>query len=218
MQLVVRTALPPDRLAAGIRMALRPIDPKLPVSEFQTLAGFSRQSGIATAISGAAAGRIRGFRLGTRFPRDLRRDLVFGESTSTGNWHSDGAGSVRHRPANPDSAPDAWIGRPGARLGNGSVSSSIDRARKPVVRGNVRRSSHIHRYGNAAYCGGCRRRVYSRPESIPNRSDGCIAIELRDTPLPLLPCKRENTPSRGGSCSAFLKTLRAPEAFHGALI
>ncbi|MGH9595064.1 MAG: ABC transporter permease, partial [Bryobacteraceae bacterium] len=37
MQLVVRTALPPDRLAAGIRMALRPIDPRLPVSEFQTL-------------------------------------------------------------------------------------------------------------------------------------------------------------------------------------
>jgi predicted permease len=37
MQLVVRTALPPDRLAAGIRMALRPIDPRLPVREFQTL-------------------------------------------------------------------------------------------------------------------------------------------------------------------------------------
>jgi predicted permease len=37
MQLVVRTALPPDRLAAGIRTALRPIDPNLPVREFQTL-------------------------------------------------------------------------------------------------------------------------------------------------------------------------------------
>jgi len=34
---VVRTALPPDSLAAGIRTALRPIDPNLPVSEFQTL-------------------------------------------------------------------------------------------------------------------------------------------------------------------------------------
>jgi predicted permease len=39
MELVVRTALPPDGLAAGIRMALRPIDPNLPVSEFQTLQG-----------------------------------------------------------------------------------------------------------------------------------------------------------------------------------
>jgi ABC-type lipoprotein release transport system permease subunit len=36
MELVVRTTLPPDSLAAGIRMALRPIDPNLPVSEFQT--------------------------------------------------------------------------------------------------------------------------------------------------------------------------------------
>lgn len=36
MQLVVRTALPPDRLAAGIRNALRPIDPNLPVREFVT--------------------------------------------------------------------------------------------------------------------------------------------------------------------------------------
>jgi predicted permease len=36
MQLVVRTALPPASLAAGIRTALRPIDPNLPVREFVT--------------------------------------------------------------------------------------------------------------------------------------------------------------------------------------
>jgi predicted permease len=36
MQLVVRTALSPDSLAAGIRTALRPIDPNLPVREFVT--------------------------------------------------------------------------------------------------------------------------------------------------------------------------------------
>jgi predicted permease len=36
MQLVVRTALPPDSLATGIRAALRPIDPNLPVREFVT--------------------------------------------------------------------------------------------------------------------------------------------------------------------------------------
>ena len=35
MQLVVRTALPPGSLAAGIRTALRPIDPNLPVRDFQ---------------------------------------------------------------------------------------------------------------------------------------------------------------------------------------
>lgn len=36
MQLVVRTALPPDSLVEGIRTALRPIDPNLPVRDFQT--------------------------------------------------------------------------------------------------------------------------------------------------------------------------------------
>jgi predicted lysophospholipase L1 biosynthesis ABC-type transport system permease subunit len=36
MQLVVRTALPPESLAAGMRTALRPVDPNLPVREFQT--------------------------------------------------------------------------------------------------------------------------------------------------------------------------------------
>jgi predicted permease len=39
MILVVRTTLPPDSLAASIRVALRPIDPNLPVAEFQTLQG-----------------------------------------------------------------------------------------------------------------------------------------------------------------------------------
>jgi ABC-type lipoprotein release transport system permease subunit len=39
MELVVRTALPPAGLADAIRTALRPIDPNLPVTEFQTLQG-----------------------------------------------------------------------------------------------------------------------------------------------------------------------------------
>ena len=39
MELVVRTALPLENLAAGVRTALRPVDPNLPVSEFQTLQG-----------------------------------------------------------------------------------------------------------------------------------------------------------------------------------
>jgi len=40
MNLVVRTLLPPERLAVGIRAALRPIDPNLPMSEFKTLQEF----------------------------------------------------------------------------------------------------------------------------------------------------------------------------------
>ena len=39
MRLVVRTTLPPDSLAAGLRIALRPLDPNLPIAEFQTLQG-----------------------------------------------------------------------------------------------------------------------------------------------------------------------------------
>jgi predicted permease len=38
-RLVVRTTLPPDSLAAGLRTALRPLDPNLPVADFQTLQG-----------------------------------------------------------------------------------------------------------------------------------------------------------------------------------
>jgi predicted permease len=39
MNLVVRTVLPPEKLADELRTALRPIDPNLPVSDFQTLQG-----------------------------------------------------------------------------------------------------------------------------------------------------------------------------------
>jgi predicted permease len=39
MELVVRTALPPASLAGGMRTALQPIDPNLPVNTFQTLQG-----------------------------------------------------------------------------------------------------------------------------------------------------------------------------------
>jgi predicted permease len=37
LDLVVRTALPPDRMAAAVRAALRPMDPNLPANEFRTL-------------------------------------------------------------------------------------------------------------------------------------------------------------------------------------
>jgi predicted permease len=37
LDLVVRTALPPDRMATALRAALRPMDPNLPANEFRTL-------------------------------------------------------------------------------------------------------------------------------------------------------------------------------------
>jgi predicted permease len=39
MELVVRTSLPPDTMAASIREALRRVDPNLPIGEFRTLQG-----------------------------------------------------------------------------------------------------------------------------------------------------------------------------------
>jgi predicted permease len=39
MHLVMRTVLPPEQLAAGVRAALRAIDPNLPVRDFTTLQG-----------------------------------------------------------------------------------------------------------------------------------------------------------------------------------
>ena len=59
MRLVVRTTLLPDSLAASIRMALRPIDPNLPVTEFQTLEGLvdkavSPRRFLVTLLSGFA--------------------------------------------------------------------------------------------------------------------------------------------------------------------
>jgi predicted permease len=44
IQLVVRTVLPPARLATAVRAALRPLDPNLPVNEFQTLQGLVDQA------------------------------------------------------------------------------------------------------------------------------------------------------------------------------
>jgi ABC-type antimicrobial peptide transport system permease subunit len=39
MRLIVRTTMPPASLATSIKLALRPIDPNLPVTDFQTLQG-----------------------------------------------------------------------------------------------------------------------------------------------------------------------------------
>jgi hypothetical protein len=50
MHLVVRTTLPPSNLATSIKLALRPIDPNLPVTDFQTLQSLADKVGFAAAL------------------------------------------------------------------------------------------------------------------------------------------------------------------------
>ena len=128
MELVVRTALPPDGLAAAIRTALRPIDPNLPIGQFQTLQDLVDQAVsprrfLVMLLAGFAAFALLLASLG-----NLRRDFLFGKSARAGNWNSDGTGCVRQGPAEPHSSPDAGIGRAGTRLGNGGVAGSFGRA------------------------------------------------------------------------------------------
>ncbi len=95
MQLVVRTTLPPENLAAELRTVLRPVDPNLPVREFQTFQNLVDKAVSPRRFLVLLAGRFRGFRPGARFAGDLRGDFVLGQSTGAGNRDPHGAGSVR---------------------------------------------------------------------------------------------------------------------------
>ena len=95
MKLVVRTALPPDSLAAGIRTALRPTRSKSPGHRVSNASGVGRQSSVATAFSGHTAVRICGVRVVACIARDLRADFLFGESAHQRNWYTYGVGSER---------------------------------------------------------------------------------------------------------------------------
>ena len=96
MQLVVRTALPPDSLAAGIRAALRPIDPNLPVREFVTFQDLVDKAVSPRRFLVLLLGGIRSFRLDTGVAGDLCRDFVFSEPAGAGDWDSNGARRLRH--------------------------------------------------------------------------------------------------------------------------
>lgn len=90
MKLVVRTTLPTANLAAGLREALRPLDPNLPVTEFQSLQNLvdkvvSPRRFLVMLLSGFA-----GFV--TRFAGGLPADLLLRESAHKGNWNTSGLG------------------------------------------------------------------------------------------------------------------------------
>ncbi len=152
MQLAVRTALPPDSLAEGIRTALRPINPNLPVRDFQTfqdlvdkavsprrallllLGGFAAFAlvlaslGIYAVISYSVSQRVQ--EIGIR--------LALG--ATSGNLQS----RIVLR---------TWVDRSRSTFGIGGIAGAIERARKLAIRGDRWRSGHIYRDCHAAHPG-----------------------------------------------------------------
>ncbi len=79
VNLVVRSALPLSVLASGVEASPPAHPAKPPQGRHAAFTATGGQSGFAATIHRAAAGRLRGLRVGAGFAWDLRSDLVFGE-------------------------------------------------------------------------------------------------------------------------------------------
>ncbi len=180
MQLVVRTALPPDSVAAGLRTALRPIDPNLPVRDFVNfqdlvdravsprrflvllLAGFAgfalilASLGIYAVISYSVSQRVQ--EIGIRMalgasPRDVQTGIVLRTLAM------------------------AELGLVLGMAGSRALATALGSLLFGITPGDpvtfIEAGTLL-----IASCGN--RWVYSRLESIPDRSDDCIAVELSE--------------------------------------
>ena len=211
MELVVRTSVPPDTIAAGIRAALRRVDPNLPIGEFRTLQGLGDRAVSPRRFLVLLLAGFAGFAL---LLASLGIYAVVSYSVSRRVQEigiSDGIGSIRRGCAETHSSAHAGIGCLGAGVGNGSRTRSVERAREPVVWNHGRRSSHFRGDGRAAD----RRRgcccVHSRMESFPDRPPGRAAVKLNRTQEGIAPT------SSGFSNSSCLasnhrRTLMPPTA------
>ena len=162
MNLVVRTVLPPDRLAAAVRAALRPIDPNLPVREFRTLqelvdkavsprrflvlllAGFA---GFALLLASLGIYAVISYSVNQRVQEIGIRMALGASATNLQSrilLHTLGLAAL------------------GLALGMAASRALTRCAGKLVVWCDPRRSGHIYRDGSAADCGGCPRWVFSR--------------------------------------------------------
>ena len=114
--------LPPAQLAVAVRADAAAAGRQPARQRFPDPAAAGRQVGVAAAVPGAAARRVRRVRAGAGVARHLRADLLLGESAHAGDRHPHGARRVGARRAGADhqrrrcgSPRSAWRSAPPRR-------------------------------------------------------------------------------------------------------
>ena len=139
---------------------------------FPDAAADRRSLGVAAALPGAAARRLRRLRAGARVARDLRVDLVLGESAHAGNRHPDGARRLCARRAGRHHQADAEARRDRHGARHGRVVDHGAERRRPAVRHHRARPGHFPGDAAGAHARGDRGRLSAGAPGVEDRSDG----------------------------------------------
>ena len=118
MALVVRTAPPPETLAAAVTAAVHEIDPDQPVVDVATMNALLAGLAVAAALQHAAAHRLRASGAAARLCRDLQRPVLRRAAPRAGDRHPHGPRRAALRCAADDRGPGDAPGpaRPGASV------------------------------------------------------------------------------------------------------
>ena len=170
--LVIRTAVPPARLAADLRAAVHAVDPGLPLHQIATMEEVIFEFAGQPPAQSLAARPLRGDRARPLGRRALRRDLVPGGAAHPGD----------RRPPRSRSA-DPGRGRPGDASGSAAHPGRNRpraarrpplhaRPRQPDLRRQRAGSADVRRDRRAARRGGAPRHLDSGRARRPRRSPG----------------------------------------------